>query len=522
MPAGRRFLVERVSDRDSAALRYLGDLGVVPGVVVSVEEQAPFGGPRWVRIGEERHPLGDPLTRLVHGHIVDEPVECPIVTATQPAPSPPSRNCGPGRVRGRLAFFGPAIVAAIAYVDPGNFATNFSAGAEFGYLLLWVIVAANLLAMLIQTLSAKLGLATGRNLPEMCREQFPRPVTRVMWVQAELVAIATDLAEVIGGAIALHLLFGIPLLTGGVITGIVAFALLGLQGRGYRPFELAIAGLFGVILLGFLSTVLRIGVDPSAPPPGSSPFRGHRQPAAGHGDPRGHRHAPRHLPALRAHQHRIPATTVSERRFLLRYQQIDVLIGMGLAGLVNASMLVISAALFFGSGVPDTDTLEGVYAGLARVLDQPAAFAFALALLASGFASSGVGTYAGQVVMQGFIRRRIPLLLRRLLTLAPALVVLGIGVDPTQALVLSQVVLSFGIPFALVPLVLLTRRRDIMAELVNRRLTTTVAGIAAAVIILLNGFLIWRTITGADPGLSQRRPVPRASAVSTSVVSSVG
>jgi manganese transport protein len=419
------------------------------------------------------------------------------VTATQPTPSTIEELRARGRIRGRLAFFGPAIVAAIAYVDPGNFATNFSAGAEFGYLLLWVIVAANLLAMLIQTLSAKLGLATGRNLPEMCREQFPRPVTRVMWVQAELVAIATDLAEVIGGAIALHLLFGIPLLTGGVITGIVAFALLGLQGRGYRPFELAIAGLFGVILLGFLSTVLRIGVDPGAAAAGLVPrFEGTDSLLLATGI-LGATVMP-HVIYLHSAltNSRIPATTVSERRFLLRYQQIDVLIGMGLAGLVNASMLVISAALFFGSGVPDTDTLEGVYAGLARVLDQPAAFAFALALLASGFASSGVGTYAGQVVMQGFIRRRIPLLLRRLLTLAPALVVLGIGVDPTQALVLSQVVLSFGIPFALVPLVLLTRRRDIMAELVNRRLTTTVAGIAAAVIILLNGFLIWRTITG--------------------------
>ncbi|GAA1229003.1 Nramp family divalent metal transporter [Pseudonocardia alaniniphila] len=419
------------------------------------------------------------------------------MTATQPAPSTIEELRARGRVRGRLAFFGPAIVAAIAYVDPGNFATNFSAGAEFGYLLLWVIVAANLLAMLIQTLSAKLGLATGRNLPEMCRERFPRPVTRVMWVQAELVAIATDLAEVIGGAIALHLLFGIPLLTGGVITGIVAFALLGLQGRGYRPFELAIAGLFGVILLGFLSTVLRIGVDPSAAAAGLVPrFEGTDSLLLATGI-LGATVMP-HVIYLHSAltNTRVPATTVSERRFLLRYQQIDVLIGMGLAGLVNASMLVISAALFFGSGVPDTDTLEGVYAGLARVLDQPAAFAFALALLASGFASSGVGTYAGQVVMQGFIRRRIPLLLRRLLTLAPALVVLGIGVDPTEALVLSQVVLSFGIPFALVPLVLLTRNRDIMAELVNRRLTTTVAGLAAAVIILLNGFLIWRTISG--------------------------
>jgi manganese transport protein len=419
------------------------------------------------------------------------------VTATQPAASTIEELRARGRVRGRLAFFGPAIVAAIAYVDPGNFATNFSAGAEFGYLLLWVIVAANLLAMLIQTLSAKLGLATGHNLPEMCRERFPRPVTRVMWVQAELVAIATDLAEVIGGAIALHLLFGIPLLTGGVITGIVAFALLGLQGRGYRPFELAIAGLFGVILLGFLSTVLRVGVDPGAAAAGLVPrFEGTDSLLLATGI-LGATVMP-HVIYLHSAltNTRVSATTVSERRFLLRYQQIDVLIGMGLAGLVNASMLVISAALFFGSDVPATDTLQGVYAGLARVLDQPAAFAFALALLASGFASSGVGTYAGQVVMQGFIRRRIPLLLRRLLTLAPALVVLGIGVDPTQALVLSQVVLSFGIPFALVPLVLLTRNRDIMAELVNRRLTTAVAGLAAAVIILLNGFLIWRTITG--------------------------
>ena len=196
-------------------------------------------------------------------------------------------------------------------------------------------------------------------------------------------------------------------------------------------------------------------------------------------------------------QGRIRADTVAERRFLLRRQQADVAVGMGLAGLVNAAMLVIAATLFFGSGVPDTDTLEGVHAGLGRVLDQPAAFAFAVALLASGFASSGVGTYAGQVVMQGFIRRSIPLLVRRLLTLSPALVVLGIGVDPTRALVLSQVVLSFGIPFALVPLVLLTRRRDLMAELVNHRLTTAVAGLAALVIIGLNGFLIWRTVTGA-------------------------
>jgi manganese transport protein len=403
-----------------------------------------------------------------------------------------------GGVRSRLIFFGPAFVAAIAYVDPGNFATNFSAGAQFGYLLLWVIIGANLLAMLIQTLSAKLGMATGRNLPEMCRDTFPRPVNRLMWVQAELVAIATDLAEVIGGAIALNLLFDIPLFTGGVITGIVAFALLALQNRGYRPFELAIAGLFGVILLGFLSTLFRIDIGGADLAAGLVPgFEGTDSLLLATGI-LGSTVMP-HVIYLHSAltQNRIPAVGVAERKFLLRRQQADVLVGMSLAGVVNASMLIIAATLFFGSDIPDTDTLEGVHAGLAQALDQPAALAFALALLASGFASSGVGTYAGQVVMQGFIRRRIPLLVRRLLTLAPALVVLGIGVDPTRALVLSQVVLSFGIPFALVPLVLLTRRSDIMAELVNRRVTTAVAGVAAVLIIGLNAFLIFQTITGA-------------------------
>ncbi|MFB9383344.1 Nramp family divalent metal transporter [Pseudonocardia petroleophila] len=402
-----------------------------------------------------------------------------------------------GPLRGRLIFFGPAIVAAIAYVDPGNFATNFSAGAHFGYLLLWVIVAANLLAMLIQSLSAKLGLATGRNLPEMCRDRFPRPVSRGMWVQAEIVAIATDLAEVIGGAIALNLLFGIPLFTGGVITGIVAFALLALQSRGFRPFERAVAGLFAVILLGFLSTVVRIDIVGADAVAGLVPrFDGTDSVLLATGII-GATVMP-HVVYLHSAltQTRIRADTAADRRFLLRRQQTDVAVGMGLAGLVNAAMLVIAATLFFGSDVPDTDTLDGVYDGLGRVLDQPAAFAFAIALLASGFASSGVGTYAGQVVMQGFIRRQIPLLLRRALTLAPALVVLGIGIDPTRALVLSQVVLSFGIPFALVPLILLTRRRDIMAELVNHRLTTAVAGLAAVVIIGLNGFLVWQTVTG--------------------------
>jgi manganese transport protein len=400
-----------------------------------------------------------------------------------------------GSVPGTL--LGPAFVAAIAYVDPGNFATNFSAGSAHGYLLLWVIVGANLLAMLIQTLSAKLGLATGRNLPEVCRDTFPPAVNRGLWVQAELVAIATDLAEVIGGAIALNLLFGIPLPLGGLITGVVAFGLLALLGRGHRPFERAITGLFAVILVGFLVTLVRVPVEPAPLAGGLVPgFAGVDSLllATGILGATVMPHAIYLHSALTAR--RDVARTAAERRGLLTAHRRGVYVAMGLAGLVNASMLVLAAALFHdaGSGTPGTDTLEGVHAGLARALDAPAATLFALALLASGFASSGVGTYAGQVVMQGFVRQRIPLLARRALTLVPALVVLLLGIDPTAALVASQVVLSFGIPFALVPLVLLTRRRGIMGELANRAVTTAAASVAAAVIIALNGFLLWQTL----------------------------
>jgi len=391
-------------------------------------------------------------------------------------------------------LLGPAFVAAIAYVDPGNFATNFSAGAEFGYLLLWVILAANVTAMLIQSLSAKLGLATGRNLPEVCRDTFPRPVSRGLWVQAELVAIATDLAEVIGGAVALYLLFGLPLPVGGLVTGVVAFGLLALQERGHRPFERAVMGLFAVILLGFLLTLVRVPIEPGPLAAGLIPgFDGPESLLLATGI-LGATVMP-HVIYLHSALtcRRDPAHTPAQRRRLLSAHRRGVLVAMGLAGLVNAAMLVVAAALFYGSDIPDTDTLEGVHAGLARAMDAPAAMLFALALLASGFASSGVGTYAGQVVMQGFIQRRIPLFLRRLLTLAPAIVILSLGVDPTEALVFSQVVLAFGIPFALVPLVLLTRDRRLMGELTNRPVTTVLASVAAAVIIALNAVLLWLT-----------------------------
>ena len=397
-------------------------------------------------------------------------------------------------LRAAPPLLGPAFVAAIAYVDPGNFATNFAAGSQFGYLLLWVIVAANLTAMLIQSLSAKLGLATGRNLPEVCRDRFPRPVSIGLWGQAEIVAIATDLAEVIGGAVALNLLFGLPLPLGGLVTGVVAFGLLALQERGHRPFERAVTGLFAVIVIGFLITLVRAPVEAGPLAAGLVPrFAGSESLMLATGI-LGATVMPHVIYLHSALTSRRDAVdTPAQRRRLLRSHRRGVLVAMGLAGLVNAAMLLVAAALFHGSPIPGTDTLEGVHAGLARALDAPAATLFALALLASGFASSGVGTYAGQVVMQGFVQRRIPLLLRRALTLAPALVVLTLGVDPTAALVFSQVVLAFGIPFALVPLVLLTRDRGLMGELVNRRGTTAAAAAAALVIIGLNGVLLWHT-----------------------------
>jgi manganese transport protein len=393
--------------------------------------------------------------------------------------------------RRRLALFGPAFVAAIAYVDPGNFATNVSAGARFGYLLLWVIVSANLMAMLVQSLSAKLGLATGMSLPQNCRARYRRPVVLGLWVQAEIVAMATDLAEVMGGAIALHLLFGVDLVTGGIVTGAVAFGLLALQTRGDRRYIGAVTALFTVILVAFLLLVLRVPIDPAGAVGGLVPrFDGVASLVLATGilGATVMPHAIYLHSALVSTS--VQATTVHQRRRALKAQRGDVFAAMSLAGLVNVSMLLVAAALFAGSAFRGTDSLEGAHDAFGAALDGSAALLFALALLASGFASTSVGTYAGQVIMDGFLQRRIPLLARRALTLVPALVILALGVDPTSALVLSQVVLSFGIPFALVPLVLLTRRADVMGELVNRRRTTVAAAAVATVIIALNAVLL--------------------------------
>jgi manganese transport protein len=400
-----------------------------------------------------------------------------------------------GRMRETLAILGPAFVACIAYVDPGNFATNIAGGAKYGYLLLWVLLSANLMAMLIQNLSAKIGIATGRNLPELCREHFPRPVSWGLWVQAELIAMATDLAEFVGAAIALNLLFGVPLFHAGLITAVVAFGILALQAKGYRRFEVVVAGLLGVIILGFLYDTLRIGFDSGAAAKGFIPsFAGTDSVLLATGI-LGATVMP-HVIYLHSAltQDRIPPRDDAERRRLLRFQRIDVTVAMGIAGLVNMSMLVIAASLFHDHGLLGLDSIEEAHAQFGTLVGSGAALAFAGALLASGLASSSVGTYAGQVVMQGFIARTIPLALRRAVTMAPALIVLAIGVDPSRALVISQVVLSFGIPFALVPLVLLTRRRDIMGALVNRGITTVVAAVVAALIIALNAFLLADTL----------------------------
>jgi manganese transport protein len=423
--------------------------------------------------------------------------EAAVLTSTLPRnlprPTPPAK-------RRLWPLLGPAFVAAVAYVDPGNFATNFSGGASFGYTLLWVIVAANLMAMLIQSLTAKLGLATGRDLATCCRERLPRPVTWGLWAQAEAVAIATDLAEVVGGAVALNLLFEIPLPIGGIITAIVAFLLLAAQSRGHRPFERVIAGLLLVIGGGFAYTLIGSGIDPGGVASGLVPtFAGTDSLLLATGI-LGATVMPH---VIYVHSALTPGRygdaitagrTQQGRRRLLRAQRIDVLLAMGLAGLVNAAMLVIAAQLFTGDAA--ITSLDSVHTGLDAQLGGGAALAFALALLASGFAASSVGTHAGQVVMAGFLRRHIPVLTRRLITLAPALLVLGLGGDPTTALVWSQVVLCFGIPFALVPLLWLTSRRDLMGGWANRRTTTLTGSVVAALIIGLNGYLLISTFLG--------------------------
>jgi manganese transport protein len=396
-------------------------------------------------------------------------------------------------IRKLLPFLGPAFIAAVAYVDPGNFATNISGGAQFGYLLLWVILVSNLMAMLIQSMSAKLGIATGKNLPEVCRARFPRPVTFLLWVQAEVIAMATDLAEFIGAALALNLLFGIPLFPAGLLTAVGAFGILELQRRGFRPLEAVITAIVGVIVVAFAFQMFyaepeadRILAGPFTPG-----FAGTESVllAAGILGATVMPHVIYLHSALT--QRRVVGKTEEEKRKIFRFELVDVVLAMAIAGTINASMLIMAAALFHSAGLTGVGDIDKAFEG------NTPAILFGVALLASGLSSSSVGTLSGQVVMQGFISRQIPLFLRRLITMMPALIILAIGLNPSRSLVISQVVLSFGIPFALVPLLIFCRNRDVMGTLVNHRLTTTVATVVVFLIVSLNVFLLYQTFFSA-------------------------
>jgi manganese transport protein len=406
-----------------------------------------------------------------------------------------STRRGLGRL---LPFLGPAFIACIAYMDPGNFATNISAGAQFGYLLVWVIVASNLMAMLIQSLSAKLGIATGLSLPEVCREHFSRPVTVGLWIAAELVAIATDLAEFLGAALGFNLLFHIPLLPAGLLTAVATFLILGLERYGFRPLEAVITAMVGVIAVCYiLETVLgKPDFGQTARSFFPPKFAGTESVLLAVGI-LGATVMP-HVIYLHSAltQHRIKAKNAGEAKRLFRFEVADVVIAMSIAGFINAAMLLMAAATFHANGIFNVDAIEDAHKTLEPILGSSASYIFAISLVFSGLSSSAVGTMAGQIIMQGFLRRHIPIWVRRIVTMLPALFVIALGIDPTRTLIISQVVLSFGIPFALVPLVLFTRRRDIMGALVNRRATTVVIAAVAGVIIALNLFLLQQTFFG--------------------------
>lgn len=400
-------------------------------------------------------------------------------------------------LRSSWYLLGPAFVAAIAYVDPGNVAANVSAGTQFGYLLLWVIVAANVVAGLVQYLSAKLGLVTGRSLPAAIGKGMSRPVRLTFWGQAEITAMATDVAEVIGGAIALRILFGLPLPLGGIITGVISLLLLAIRDRrGQILFERVITGLLLTIAVGFAASFFV-----STPPPGAvlaglvPHFRGSESVllAAAILGATVMPHAVYLHSGLVLDRHGHPKAG-SDRHWLLRVTRVDVVLAMAVAGTVNAAMLLVAALNL--QGHQQTASIDGAYTAVHNTLGPVIAVLFAVGLLASGLASSSVGAYAGAMIMQGLLHRSIPMLVRRLLTLCPAVAILALGFDPTRALVLSQVVLSFGIPFAVLPLVRLTSNRDLMGDDANHPVTTAIGWAVAVTVSLLNLVLIWLTVTG--------------------------
>jgi manganese transport protein len=397
-------------------------------------------------------------------------------------------------VRAFLPFAGPAVIASIAYMDPGNFATNIQGGAQFGYLLLWVVVLANLVAMLFQSLSAKLGIVTGQSLAQLCRTHFPRPLVYAMWVVSEVAAMATDLAESLGAAIGLSLLFGLPLLTGLLITFAATYVMLLLQGRGFRPIEMLIAAFIGVIAVCYL-------IELFVAPPAWGAFAYHAV-VPGLAGPEsvmlavGIIGATVMPHAIYLHssltQGRMPARNDAERRRILGYSNREVLVALGIAGLVNMAMMAMAATVFH-VGHAEVAAIETAYHTLVPLLGFGAAAVFMTSLLASGLSSSVVGTMAGQTIMQDFVRFRIPLSVRRLATMIPAVIVVAMGVDSTHALVLSQVVLSLVLPVPMIALLVLSGRRDVMGSFANRRLTQVVAIVAAVVVVALNLLLLLQT-----------------------------
>jgi manganese transport protein len=409
-----------------------------------------------------------------------------------------------GRTRWRspLLFAGPAVVASIAYVDPGNFATNIQAGAKYGYALLWVVLTASLAAMLFQSLSAKLGIVTGRNLAEMCREHFPKPVVWGLWIVSEIAAMATDLAEFLGGAIGLSLLLHIPLLAGMGVTGVLTYGILMFEGRGFRPTELIIGTLVAAIAVCYLVEMVIAPVDWAAAGLGSVvpslPDTGAVTIAVGIVGATIMPHAIFLHSGLT--QNRAPAGNDRERRLVLRFSNIEVLVALGVAGLVNMAMVIMASSAFH-AGHSDVSEIQTAYKTLTPLLGPAAAGAFLTALLASGLASSTVGTMAGQMIMQGFLRVRVPIIVRRLVTMIPAFVVVWLGVNSTSALIMSQVVLSIALPAPVIALLIFTSRKDIMGAFANSRLTNVAASFAALVILTLNAVLLLQAFGVAVPGL---------------------
>src|SRR5476651_136975 len=402
-----------------------------------------------------------------------------------------------GRKRGMmtpLLFAGPAVIASIAYMDPGNFATNIQAGSKYGYTLLWVVVMANLIAMLFQALSAKLGIVTNKNLAEVCREQFSPPVVWGMWGVSEIAAMATDLAEFLGGAIALALLFHMPLLAGMGITAVITYALLMVEKRGFRPLELMIGGLVAVIALCYLIEMFIVPVDWAAA--GIGMIMPQLPDAQALTISVGIIGATVKPHAIFLHsgltQHRTEVKNQGERRKLLRFSNIEVVIALSVAGLVNIAMVIMASSAFH-SGHSDVAEIETAYHTLTPLLGIGAAGVFLISLIASGISSSVVGTMAGQMIMQGFMRFRIPILVRRLVTMIPAFIVVALGANATSALVISQVVLSIALPLPMIALLMFTRRADIMGQFANSRLTHIAALFATAFVLLLNTFLIAQT-----------------------------